>query len=55
MDTNSPLLANIKLRIMPGAARQWLSADHWKVIRTSNIKGHRCNFRTKQYIKVISN
>ena len=54
-DTYSPLLANIKQRAMPGAAKQWLSADHWKLVRTSNISGYTCNSRTKQYIKVISN
>ena len=33
-DTYSPLLANIKQRAMPGAAKQWLSADHWKLVKT---------------------
>jgi hypothetical protein len=41
--------------MMPGAAKQWLSADHWKLVRTSNISGYTCKSRTKQYIKVISN
>ena len=39
-DAYSPLLANIKQRAMPGAAKQWLSADHWKLGRTSNISGY---------------
>jgi hypothetical protein len=34
---------------MPGAAKQWLSADHWKLVRTSNISGYTCNSRTKQF------
>ena len=47
--------SKIKQRAMPGAAKQWLSADHWKLVRTSNISGYACNSKTKQYIKVISN